>query len=601
MNKLLSYYQKELAFLKQHSKAFALRFPKIARRLGIIEGESEDPHVSRLVESFALLTSRIHQRLDDDMPEVVDALLSALAPQFLRSTPSSCIVEFALDHLRSGLTGKNHLPAGTVLLTRQSEPAPCQFETTYPVQLLPLSLRHAALCFDSDLLNWRLEVQLQVWQGAQIHDDIIRLFLHGPDNAVNTIYTLLCSEVISLTLQQGDVCTELAPENIRPVGFEIEESLLTRNPRVAPIHTLLLDYYYFPQKFSFIDIHLPSGFSATNGGMFELQAVFRRNPLTERLDKLAELIDISFFRLHCSPAVNLFMQRAEPITLTDTSAEYMIVPDIRHQSMTEIWSIDQVCVQRKTDAGLTTFPVYSLLESSHCILSDEDSGLRWQSLRRDIVGRQGEGGKLFIAFSDLRVSRESAHAVPDIATISTLCTNHLQPHQLKYGHSDGDFDCEAPLAGLKVVALTHPTRPVSPPEKSAVRWRFLSQLSLNHQLFDGNNGTERLKETLALYNFDNQSANIRLISLIKGLTCQPVTTRLISNDPHSLARGIDLTVTFSQEALAEPDYYMLCSLLDRLLALYAPVNSFTRLTSCIENEKQTLRQWPIRAGRLSWL
>lgn len=148
MNRLLSYYQKELSFLKQHGKIFASRFPKIARRLGITEGESEDPHVSRLIESFALLTSRIHQRLDDDMPEVANALLAALAPQFLRTQPSACIVMMEPDWLHSGITGKNILTAGTALYSRQSEPVSCQFRTIYPVALLPLSVKQAALHFD---------------------------------------------------------------------------------------------------------------------------------------------------------------------------------------------------------------------------------------------------------------------------------------------------------------------------------------------------------------------------------------------------------------------------------------------------------------------
>ncbi|HCN7435028.1 TPA: type VI secretion system baseplate subunit TssF, partial [Escherichia coli] len=47
MNKLLSYYQKELSFLKKHGKIFSEKFPKIARRLGFQNGESEDPHVER--------------------------------------------------------------------------------------------------------------------------------------------------------------------------------------------------------------------------------------------------------------------------------------------------------------------------------------------------------------------------------------------------------------------------------------------------------------------------------------------------------------------------------------------------------------------------
>jgi type VI secretion system protein ImpG len=504
------------------------------------------------------------------------------------------------DPLRSGLTGKNCLPAGMTLLSRQNDPVACQFRTAYPVDLLPLSLYDATLYFDSDELSWQLRLQFQVWPGAHIKEDKIRLYLHGPGNIVNTLYTLLCSEVKSLTLHQSEICKGLAVESIRPVGFEVEESLVTRDPRVSPVHTLLLDYYYFPQKFSFIDISLPAGFSANTGEEFELQAVFKRNPLTARLEKLAGLIDVSFFRLNCTPAVNLFLQRAEPITLTDITAEHLVVPEIRHQSMLEIWSIDQVSVQRKTEDQLINYSVYPLLESSLCIQSEDDLGLRWQSLRREVIGAQGIEQKLFIAFSELSPPPESS-AGSDIITISTLCTNHVLPHQMQYGHPEGDFDCDAAIAGLKVFALTHPTRPVSPPEKNAVRWHFLSQLSLNHQLFAGKKGTERLKETLALYHYGDQPVNSRLINFIHNLTYQPVTTRLTSNDPHSLARGLDLTVTFGHGALQEPDYFLLCSLLDRLLALYAPVNSFTRLTTCIENEEQTRRQWPIRAGRLSWL
>lgn len=123
MNSLLSYYQKELNFLKKHGRVFAERFPKIARRLGMIEGESADPHVSRLIESFALLTSRIHQRLDEDMPEVVEALIASLAPQFLRPLPSTCIVMMEPDPARSGISGKKYSCAGNRAVYSQHCPA----------------------------------------------------------------------------------------------------------------------------------------------------------------------------------------------------------------------------------------------------------------------------------------------------------------------------------------------------------------------------------------------------------------------------------------------------------------------------------------------
>ncbi|EMF07046.1 type VI secretion system baseplate subunit TssF [Serratia marcescens] len=597
MNRLLSYYQKELSFLKQHGKVFAIRFPKIARRLGIVEGESEDPHVSRLIESFALLTSRIHQRLDDDIPDVIEALISTLAPQFLRPRPSTCIVMISPDTQKSGLTGKNVLPADTTLFTRQNIPLPCQFQTVYPVTLLPLSIDTAALCFDSDKLSWQLQLCFLVWPSATLLDDRIRLYLHGPSNT--TLYTLLCSELKSLTLRQGDVCTSLPADAVLPVGFETGEALLPRESRIDPIHILLLDYFWFPQKFSFIDIQLPAGFSSGGNRTFELRAEFKRNPLTERLEKLAPLVDRDCFRLHCTPAVNLFSQRAEPITLTDGIAEYPIVPDTRHQAYTDVWAIDQVSVQHKVDNRIEHFPVFPLLESHSGIKTGENAGLYWQLLHREILGIQQVERKPLIAFSE-RPNRPRPTG-PEIITISIMCTNHGMAHQMQYGHLDGDFDLDAPVAGLKISALTHPTRQINPPDKSTLHWRFISQLSLNHQLLDGEQGTQRLKDTLMLYNLDDAPGKLRLLELIQDLTYKPVTTRLISNDPHSLARGIDLTVTFGHEALQEPEYCLLCCLLDRLLALYAPVNSFTRLTTCIEHDSQTRRIWPIRAGKLSWL
>ncbi|MRT15089.1 type VI secretion system baseplate subunit TssF [Enterobacteriaceae bacterium RIT711] len=599
MNKLLSYYQKELSFLKEHGKIFSGRFPKIARRLGIVEGESEDPHISRLIESFALLTSRIHQRLDDDMPNVIEALVSTLAPQYLRPLPSACIVMIKADPQRSGITGKNEMAAGTALFTKQSEPVSCQFQTVYPVTILPLSLNNAALRFNSDELSWQLNLHFQVWPAAKLGGEKVRLHLHGPENAVQILYTLLCSQIKSLSLQQQEIKATLSIDAITPVGFSVDEALLSRDARIAPPHILLLDYFWFPQKFSFIDIELPINFNAKSKDEFTLNVVFNRNPLTEKLEKLAELVDVSFFRMHCTPAINLFPLRAEPIVLSDSHAEYPIIPDSRNQTHIGVWAVQEVSIQRKVDNHIDNFLIQPLLESHYCNNNTAESGLRWQCLHREIPSEHSIEQKQYISFSEVNSRLRSVAS--ETVTISIVCSNNSLAHSYSYGNPDGDFDVEIPIAGLKIVALTHPTRPVDAPSKNTLNLRFISQLSLNHQLLDGDLGVQRLKETLALYNYDAQPEKFRLYHLIQSISTKAVTTRLISNDPHSLARGIEITLTFSHRALQEPEYYLLCCLLDRLLGLYAPVNSFTRLITCIEREEQSRRLWPIRAGKLSWL
>lgn len=59
---LLSYYERELAYLRQYVREFAAHYPKIASRLSLTAGtdsDSMDPHVERLLESFALMSARV--------------------------------------------------------------------------------------------------------------------------------------------------------------------------------------------------------------------------------------------------------------------------------------------------------------------------------------------------------------------------------------------------------------------------------------------------------------------------------------------------------------------------------------------------------------
>jgi hypothetical protein len=66
MEELLPYYERELSFLRRYSQDFAERYPKIAARLALSGEHCEDPHVERMIESFALLGARINKKLDDD-------------------------------------------------------------------------------------------------------------------------------------------------------------------------------------------------------------------------------------------------------------------------------------------------------------------------------------------------------------------------------------------------------------------------------------------------------------------------------------------------------------------------------------------------------
>ena len=53
---------------------------------------------------FAFLAARVHLKLDDEFPEITEALLSVVYPQLVRPIPSMSVVEFQLDPEKGKLT-----------------------------------------------------------------------------------------------------------------------------------------------------------------------------------------------------------------------------------------------------------------------------------------------------------------------------------------------------------------------------------------------------------------------------------------------------------------------------------------------------------------
>ena len=142
-DELLPYYEKELAFIRQLGSEFAEEHPKIAGRLGINSDTIDDPHVSRLIESFAYLNARIQHKIDDDFPELSDALLNVLFPHYQRPIPSMSIVNFKADEEQ--LESPYLLEKNTLLETEQFQGETVRFSTSYDTELLPIKVTSASL------------------------------------------------------------------------------------------------------------------------------------------------------------------------------------------------------------------------------------------------------------------------------------------------------------------------------------------------------------------------------------------------------------------------------------------------------------------------
>src|SRR5882757_3782850 len=61
-------------------------------------------------------------------------------------------------------------------------------------------------------------------------------------------------------------------------------------------------------------------------------------------------------------------------------------------------------------------------------------------------------------------------------------------------------------------------------------------------------------------------------------------------------RGLDVTLTFDDQAWTTGGLYVLASVLDRFLALHATVNSFVRTRVVLRGRTEAVARWPARAG-----
>ena len=96
-SKLLEYYNRELAWLREMGQEFAGRYPKVAGRLGMQGMDVADPYVERLMEGFAFLTSRVQLKMDAEFPRFSQRLLEMIAPNYHAPTPSKAIAELQPD------------------------------------------------------------------------------------------------------------------------------------------------------------------------------------------------------------------------------------------------------------------------------------------------------------------------------------------------------------------------------------------------------------------------------------------------------------------------------------------------------------------------
>ena len=232
-NDLLMYYERELVFMRQMAAEFAQRYPDRAGALKLSGAGSEDPHVERLIEAFALIAGRIHRKIDDEFPEITEAVLDILYPHYLRPIPSMSVAQFELEPEQSKVAAGYLVPKDTKLYSRPVNGAVCHFKTCYPIHLWPLEVVSAAFLRTSNIRGglagaeapFAIRIELRCLGGlklSQMPVSELRFFLDGDLQTAHTLYELLFNSAAGIIVRgigQRNAIPVRRTTRIREVGL----------------------------------------------------------------------------------------------------------------------------------------------------------------------------------------------------------------------------------------------------------------------------------------------------------------------------------------------------------------------------------------------
>ncbi len=612
MEELLPYYERELGFLRRYSREFSERYPKIAGRL-LIGGEvCEDPHIERMIQSFALLNSRISKRLDDDYPEFTEALFEVLYPHYLRPFPSCSIARLDYSGAAAQLTAATEIARGTELATRPVKGVACTFRTAYPVTVAPLALTHAAFSAIIDApeqvqlppnatssVSIVIEATAEQISLAQLGVAKLRVFIDGEPSFCAALRDALFMRTVKGYVEADDSgrWSALAQIPVSTAGYAEDDALIPFSARSHPAYRLLTEYFCFPEKFNFFDIDLAALCAPLPSGCRRITlhlalAGLRTDSNTARM---LGTMSTNNLLLGCTPVVNLFRLRGEPIRLTHTAASYPVLADARRAYAFEVQAIESVKLVRQTPQGesITEFrPFYSL---RHGQMPARD-GHYWVMRRDDTISEKSPGYETEISIVD--IDFDPAAIETDTLSLELSCTNRDLPAQLTYGLRGGDLFLEGGSSVRSINFLRKPTESQRFERGRGAHWRLISHLSLNHLSLSGS-GLEAFQEMLTLYDLPRSATSQRQISGIAAIDHKAANAWLPGNPFACLVRGLEVRLTLDEEAFVGSGIHAFAHIVECFLGLYVHANSFTQLVVLSKKSGEELLRCKPRSGDLS--
>lgn len=623
---LPGYYRSELIYIQELFQEFAQQHPRIARRLGAQAGELSDPYVERLLESFAFTAARSQTRIDRMTDPLTLRLLQCINPNYVSLLPSMAVARFFPDREAAHGGQGQFLPRGTKLTSRIAGEGctACEFRTSQDVTLWPLSTTFACLTGtppdvpslhryvqDPAQVRGALRLRLATINGTSIGDlhglDRLPVYLCGDERTASHLFELVHTSVIGAVMGvpgefetgelYGAMLSGRPQMNVDYEGLEPDQSLLRPVFPKLHGHNLVHEYFVCPVRFWFFALAgLAAGLTKVRGPEVEVVLLLSRGVAT-----FEQKVDASQFALFCTPIINLFPVRTEKFDIDIDAGEHRLVPSVTAPDDYEVHSVDRALGQVNDESGMIAFQPLDV-----AIPNDEREDERYFVLRREL-----DGATKSVLRYGTRQPFTRTHAW------LSLLGHDCKPDRTGIRHltldvwlTNGDLPCVAPRDGVndlivkdaKAVAsvgfVRAPTHPRPPLARGDAAWVLLRQLSLDYTVFDERGESpsgEVLRTLLGPYLAAGDPDMLRQLGGLTGARARPLNAMHRYAGERHYGRGIEVTLTFDEDAFGEWSPFTFALALECYVARHVSRHSFTR-TVLRTKQRGPVFTWPTRDG-----
>ena len=246
-------YLDELERLRVLGREFAEERPTVASYLA---GESGDPDIERLLQGFAFMAALIRRKLDDEIPEFIQDVVSLVGPDIALPMPALTVLKLGIEgKAASGITVK----ANTEFASQAVNETNCFFLTSWPIVAQPLTLIDVVVQKNIESNN-RLSLELKLDGMSLVHwsGDAISIYLSGAyPEATNFAMGLNhCLKSVSIRPSAGGAPF---PLSIQFPGMNPANSLFDVPSTIFEHLRWVRQFLSFPEKALFFEL---SGFAS---------------------------------------------------------------------------------------------------------------------------------------------------------------------------------------------------------------------------------------------------------------------------------------------------------------------------------------------------